>query len=193
MAKKHETPNPDAQPQPELTLAELVGKLGVKADMHGDDLKMTMPQYDKLLSVIPGAEFVKLLPKEGRVVVAVKRAEAESAVAANKRIPRQAVNTEIIARMVYSVNAPESTNRVTMAWWEAETDTGVITVNDVHYPINTGIAAEFYSDEDEELTDPERKVYYVDLPLPDGASARLTSYGVTNLIRRVTALRSMVG
>lgn len=194
MAKKNETPNTDAQPQPELTLSDLVGKLGVKAEPHGDNLKMTMQQYDKLMSVIPSAEFVKLLPKEGRVIIAVPRADVETAVAASKRIPRQAVNVEIVARMVYSVNAPDATNRISMAWWEAETDTGVITVNDVHYNIQTGIAANFYNSEEEgeELSDPERKIYYVDLPLTDG-SIRLTSYGITNLIRRVAAVRMQVG
>jgi len=168
--------------------------LNINAEPHVDDLvKMTMKQFDKLLVISPTSEFKALIPREGRVAILVNVAEVDAAIAANKKAPRNAAKVTITSRMVYEVNAENAVNAVTYAEWVSEDQTGFISVNGTDYPISTGVAADYY--EVAEDGNPDRPVFTVTLPVAGdaGEALVLTSYGVTNLIRRVVALNEVIG
>lgn len=187
---------PDTAGQEPATLINMLAKLGVSADGEdGDRVKLTLVQYGKLAGIMSdGVTFMHLLAAENRVVVEISRDLLEAAVDTGKRAPRAAVNVEIVSRMVYSVIAPDSPNRIDTAWWEAESNQGNIGINGVIFPIEPALARDYYdvSEEPGADTDPDRKIYVVRLVLDKSGDKIFTSYGVTNLIRRIAAIREVI-
>lgn len=173
------------------TIVSKLATLNITAEAHLEDLvKMTMKQFDKLSVISPASAFTGLLPKEGRVIVAVMEAELDAAIAANKKAPRAAASVTITSRTIYEVVAEGAVNTVTYAEWASEAKAGVVTINGQDYAIYTGAAVEFY--EVGEGSDPNRPVYAVNLPV-DGSEMVLTSYGITNLLRRLAAIDEVIG
>lgn len=171
-----------------LSIVELLAKLGVDAGEHGDNVKMTLVQMGKLSTVLDDdVAPVGFLPKENRVIVAIDRDTIEAAVLANRKAPRTAVNVEIEATTLYRVKT-DGVNAVKSASYSADSGMGDIYINDVAYRITTAPAIEYYPDADK----PERPVYVVSIPV-NGETIVVTSYGLTNLIRRLCAIREQIG
>jgi hypothetical protein len=184
-------------------ILNLVSRLGSNAYDASDlgngfaDLEVTAAQASKLKEVL-GKDNTQLMDTDGahvvlRVSLAVLKDKAET----NQRVSRgPSVNVEIVSRIVYTVSAPDAVNKVTRAWWEAEAKDGGISVNGEDYPIFAGVAADYYeapkTEEDAKNWDPERTVFVVQLPTAEGVLT-LTSYGVTNLIRRVASRDETIG
>jgi hypothetical protein len=183
-----------------LTLIDRVGSNGYVAIDNGDgtaDIEMTAAQGTKLTELLgkDNASLVNL--KASHVIIRVNLASLEKAAEDNQRTARgSSVTVNIISRMTYAIDAPEATNEVKKAWWEAESQAGAIKVNGKDYPIYSGVAADYYeAPKDEETAkewNPERVVYVVELPTTDGVLT-LTSYGITNLIRRVAGRNETIG
>jgi hypothetical protein len=172
----------------DLMLVELLAKLGVDAGEHGDNVKMTLVQMGKLAAVLD-TDIVPagFLPKENRVVVALDRTAIEAAVLANRKAPRASVNVEIDVTTLYTVKS-DGVNAITSASFSAESGSGDIWINGVAYRIENAPAKEFYPDSET----PERPIFVTKLPI-GGETQVLYSYGLTNLIRRICAIREQIG
>jgi hypothetical protein len=149
------------------------------------EVTSTLAQYTKIEGVMP----VKLLTiRDNRVISEVLSEELKSALDANAKAPRgTGANCEITAEMVYSVKADDkAVNHVTAARWNAINKIGYLVVNGMELPIETGEAQDFYEIDPDSDSDPTRLVYVVQFAA-NGETHVLTSYGVTNLIRRVVS------
>lgn len=174
---------------------KLLGRIGIRAESTEDPqiVKMTMGQYGKLQKIMPApqSQFESLEPANNRVVVRIDLDALEAAVAANKKAPRRSVSVSISSFTIYEIDADEdAANEVSRAMWNSGDDLGYIEINGERFEIFSAEAQEFY--EISEDSDPARKVFVVELPGPDG-TITLTSYGVTNLIRRIVALSEYIG
>jgi hypothetical protein len=183
-----------------------LAKLGIKAESTEDVgvVRLTMTQYDKVLKTFEEADltFEGLLPSENRVVVRIKADALAEAVASNKRAPRTSTNVRITSQVLYTVES-DGTNEVAQCLWDSTDQRGTIQINGMDFTIYTGAAGDYYDiqpkeDETEEDFNARlhRAVYVVDLPVivdGDQHQQTLTSYGVTNLIRRVCATDDMIG
>lgn len=183
-----------------LTLIDRVGSNGYAAKDLGDgtaEIEMTAAQGTKLTELLGKDNSALVSLKGSHVIVKVNLAALEKAADENQKTARgSSVTVEIVSRIVYAVNAPDAKNEVTEAWWEAEAKDGSIRVNGVDYAIIAGVAADYYSEPKEAEAakewNPERVVYAVELPIEDGVLV-LSSYGVTNLIRRVASRQEIIG
>lgn len=182
-----------------LNLIDRVGSNAYKADDNGDgtaNVEMTAAQANKLSDLLgeDALEFVKLAGSH--IIVKVSLEPLEKAAVENKRARASSVKVELNSKIVYTIDAPEATNSVTSAWWSKDEMSGSITVNGKEYEILPGLAKDYYSEPDDPDRaaewQPERTVYVVTLPSDDG-ELELTSYGVTNLIRRVCARNETIG
>jgi hypothetical protein len=173
----------------------LVYSVTVNEDGSQVDAEVTAAQADKLTTLL-GEKAVKLLRVKGtHVIVRVKVAELEKAAAEAQKVARgSGVQVKIISWQEYriEIKSESAPNAITEAWWAADTRTGGITVNGVEYPIIAGHALDYYKPEGEDDSDWERTVYVVKLPIV-GDELVLTSYGVTNLIRRVASRNERIG
>lgn len=172
-----------------LTIVELLAKLGVDASEHtGDSVKMTLVQMGKLDAVLDDDVVpTGFLPKENRVIVDIDREMLEAAVLANRKAPRTSVNVQITTNMLYSVKS-DGVNDVVSASFNSDAGTGDVWINGVAYTITTAPAVTYYPDAEK----PERTVFAVSLPV-DGESVIVTSYSVMNLIRRLCNIREQIG
>jgi hypothetical protein len=183
-----------------LNLVSRIGSNAYDATDLGNgfaDLEVTAAQASKLQETL-GKDHTEFVAFDGaHVIIRVSLSVLKDKAETNQRVSRgSSVNVEIVSRIVYTVNAPDAANEVTRAWWEAEAKEGGISVNGEEYPIFAGIAADYYeapeAEEDAKNWDPERTVYVVQLPTAEGVLT-LTSYGVTNLIRRVASRDEKIG
>lgn len=173
----------------DMTLAELVAKLGVDCVDHtSDSVKMTLVQMGKLSEVL-GEDVTPsgFLAKENRVIVTLDIATIEAAVVANKKAPRSSVNVEIETTTLYQVKA-NGVNSVTSANYNAAVGIGEIVINGVSHPVTTGKASDFYTDSDT----PDRPVFVVVVVVAGERQTRF-SYGFTNLIRQICGIRETIG
>jgi hypothetical protein len=188
----------------EQDILNLVSRLGSNAYAATDigdgwaEIEVTAAQGTKLVDTLK-KDFASLVGLDGsHVILRVYLPQLEKAAEANEKVARgSSVNVEIVSRMTYAVSAPDAKNVVSSAWWESDSKEGGISVNGQDYPIFAGVAADYYESpkDDEEAAknwDPERLVYVVELPTDDGVLT-LTSYGVTNLIRRVVSRNEVIG
>jgi hypothetical protein len=183
-----------------LNLIDRVGSNAYDAIDNGDgtaDIEMTAAQGTKIIDLLgkDSANVVNL--KASHVIVRVNLASLEKAAEDNQKTARgSSVTVNIVSRMTYAIDAPDAANEVKKAWWEAESQAGGIKVNGKEYPIFSGMAADYYeAPKDEEAAkewNPERVVYVVELPTAEGVLT-LTSYGITNLIRRVASRNEAIG
>ncbi|MEO1289654.1 MAG: hypothetical protein AAFV93_17970 [Chloroflexota bacterium] len=155
------------------------------------DVVMTSAQANKLSNLL-GEDYVGFVSFVGRYVcVRIDIEVLATAAANNKRTSRgSSVPVDILSKIVYGIHHAENVNIITEAWWSKDDMSGGITVNGTEYEILAGLAQDYYDEpEDPDKAkewNPERLVYVVELPTEDGELV-LTSYGVTNLIRRVVA------
>lgn len=183
-----------------LGLIDQVGSNAYAATDNGDGtatVEMTASRAAKLAELL-GDKNVKFAGFVGsHVHVKVNLEKLTQAAAENKRTSRgSSVNVTITSRITYAIEHAENVNQVTSAWWGKDELIGGITVNGTEYEIIPGLAQDYY----EAPTDPEkaaewqpeRTVYVVTLPTEDGDLV-LTSYGQTNLIRRVVSRNEKIG
>lgn len=167
------------------------------------DAEVTAAQADKLTTLL-GEKNVKFLRFKGtHVIVRITVAELEKAAAEAQKVARgSGVLVTITSRVLYEVTTQteDAPNAVTAAWWSAESLVGEMTINGAQYPIAAGEAKDFYSQPEGDAGkewNPERTVYAIELPVTDAAGIAsnlvLTSYGVTNLIRRVASRNERIG
>jgi len=184
-----------------MNAVSMLSKIGVTAELVEEragesDVKLTAGQFEKLSAAVPSTKYIKVA--KGRIIASVFTIDLEKAVEANVKAPRTAVNVAIYAKMAYTVDAPDALNIVTEAEWSSDHKRGHITVNGKQHFVTVGRAEDFYEapEEDEAEWNPERQVFVITLsvePDEDGEDEiMLTSYGFTNLIRRVCALRKTV-
>lgn len=183
-----------------LNLLSRLGSNGYSATDLGNghaDIEVTAAQAGKLQETI-GKDHTAFVDFDGsHVILRVSLSKLQEAAELNKTVARgSSIEVNIVTRVTYAIDAPEATNEVKKAWWEAESKTGAIKVNGKDYPISAGVAADYYeTPKDEEAAkewNPERTVFVVELPTTEGLLT-LTSYGVTNLIRRVCGRNEVIG
>lgn len=180
-----------------MRLIDQVGSNAYAAKDLGDgtaEVEMTAARANKLSDLL-GAEKVLFIAFRGsHVVVGVDIETLAKAAESNKRTSRgSSVNVNITSRIQYAIEHGENTNEVTEAFWGRDEMIGSITVNGIDYEIIPGLAKDYYDiDPEDSEAQPERTVYVVSLPTEDGDLV-LTSYGVTNLIRRVASRNEVIG
>lgn len=180
-----------------MTYIDQVGSNAYKATDNEDgtaNVEMTAARANKL-SALLGENNVNFVSFSGsHVIVQVDIDALATAAEENKRTSRgSSVNVQITSRITYSVEHDEHVNVVSAAWWGRDEMLGGITVNGSEYEILPGLAQDYYDiDPNDSEAQPERTVYVVALPTEDGELV-LTSYGVTNLIRRVAARNELIG
>lgn len=179
-------------------LIKAFGRIGVKANeasQEGESVvaHLTPTQYEKLAEVV-GQENAALVGIDsGKVVVRVKEAALNQAIAENRTaVRRSAVNFTIHSSMVYNMRyEPDSEplNKVVYGEWNGSEGTFTVETeaDAVYLKVLTANADEFYED-----ADSDRKVFLVsfiatDADTGDSFEDVLVSYGVTNLIRRVVS------
>lgn len=183
-----------------MNTVSMLSKVGISAELVEEragesDVRVTAGQFEKLLALLPSTKYLKVT--KGRILACVFLPELEQAVAENAKAPRQAVNVLIYSKMAYTIDARDALNIVTEAEWSSEHKRGYIAINGKQHFVTVGRAEDFYDapEEDETEWNPERPVFVLTLavePDEDGDEITLTSYGFTNLIRRVCALRKTV-
>lgn len=184
-------------------IVKLLGMVGVSADElpagheHGDTaVAVTSVQFTKAqtLGLTNPTRIRGTVDGGRRLVVVIDFAALEVAVQANVKAPRSAgsANVQIEARTVYYVNVTDSVNDITEAMWSSLNKVGWIMVNDVQMVIEMSRAEEYYNaPEDEQKAlewDPDRPIYVIRFVADvEGVETEdvLTSYGLTNLIRRI--------
>jgi hypothetical protein len=184
-------------------IRSLISRLGSNAHSASDNgdgsanIETTPAQATKLMELL-GEENVRFVKFAGaRVLVAVAIAELETKAASAQRVRSgSSIKVDITSRIVYAIEAPDAKNAVTEAWWEASELRGGITVNGIEYRLFGGSAEEYYAEPEDPNKaaewNPDRTVYVVQLPTDEGELV-LTSYGITNLIRRVASRQETIG
>jgi hypothetical protein len=184
-------------------LRSLISRLGSNAHSavdngNGSANVETTPAQASKLSDLLGEAHVNFVKFAGsRIVVAVSIAELEAKAASAQKVRSgSSIKVDIASRILYAIDAPDAKNRVTEAWWEAAKLEGGITVNGIEYRLFAGSAEEYYAEPEDSAKaaewNPERTVYVVELPTDEGQVV-LTSYGITNLIRRVAGRNEVIG
>lgn len=180
-----------------------ISRLGSNAHSavdNGDgvaNVETTSAQATKLSELL-GEKHVKFVKFAGqRVMVAVNIGKLkEAADKAQKVRSGSSIKVDIVSRTVHQIAAPTAKNMVTEAWWESANLVGGILVNGKEYRVFGASAEDYYAEpENAEKAaewNPERTVYVVELPTNEGQLV-LTSYGITNLIRRVCARQEVIG
>lgn len=175
----------------ETNFSSQFARMGIKVDaaeLVADDtveVTSTIAQYQKIESVLANVTLITI--RDNRVISEVALDELQAAVEANAKAPRgSGAKCTIATESVYTVETDDDApNNVTSARWNPREQSGEIVVNGVNLAIHAGQAEDFY--EVGEESDPERTVYYVSFVTVAGTEETLTSYGITNLIRRVVA------
>lgn len=186
-----------------LQIMKLIDQVGSNAYSATDNedgtanVEMTAARANKLQTLL-GDDNVSVVGLIGsHVLVQVNLEALATAAEENKRTSRgSSVNVNITSRIVYAIEHDDNVNEVSAAWWGRDEMSGGITVNGSEHEILPGLAKDYYDEPDDPDKaaewQPERTVYVVALPTEDGELV-LTSYGVTNLIRRVSARNEQIG
>ncbi len=180
----------------------MLAKVGINAEVvdarDGEiDVRLTAGQFEKLSAVLPGTVYLKV--SKGKIIASVFLIDLEKAIEENAKAPRVAPNVAIYSKMVYTIDAKDTTNIVTEAEWSSDHQRGYIAVNGQNMPVFVGKAEQYYEAPEDAETEwnPERPVFVLTLKVEridedDEDEILLTSYGFTNLIRRVCSLRKHV-
>jgi hypothetical protein len=180
----------------------MLSKVGISAEIVEErkgeaDVRVTPVQFEKLLALLPSTQYLRV--QKGRIVASVFLPDLEKAVETNAKAPRTAANVTIKAVTQYLITAEGSTNQVTAGMWDADAGMGKISVNGVDRTVYSGKAEDYYEapEDSESEWNPERLVFVLPLDVEqveqdDESRVTLTSYGFTNLIRRVCSLRRRV-
>lgn len=157
----------------------------------------TPKQFEYLQDSIETARLVSI--RSGYVVSTVPfkdyvDAVANAATHASRRVG--GVQVDIASRMVYDITAPDATNDITYAEWDATEKTGFIAINGAECAVFNAAASEYY-DNDNPEADSDRTIFVIEFTAENpetGApeDVTLTSYGFTNLIRRVCSYADRV-
>lgn len=175
----------------DVNFVELLAKIGVKAELAEPApdnqlfVSLTIGQYGKLTEALPDTKLGTV--KGSRIIALVSVDSLTAAVENNVKAPRGAVNVKITSRTLYNVEAPEAANEITQAWWDSDSAEGAVTVNGFELAINEGVARDFYEVAEDEKGD--RPVYFVTFTDGDGEEITLSAYGVSNLLKRLCAVR----
>lgn len=168
-------------------------RMGIKVDaaeLVSDstvEVISTITQYEKISGLIPDVKLITI--RDNRVISEVPKGALDSAIASNAKAPRGTGATcQIDSETVYHVTtSDDAVNEVTGARWNSSANDGELFVNGLSIAIGTGEAQDFYEVDPDSDSDPTRKVFYVEFTTDEGDSDVLTSYGITNLIRRVVS------
>lgn len=161
---------------------------------------MTTAQYGRLAELLGASNalfsHLKAIGNNTYMVIKVDADALKDAVETNAKAPRArrgALPDDLIsAKTVYSVKTVEGAiNQPTEAEYSAETESGWVVINGDVFSIETVPAIEVY--ENAADTDPERPVFVIRYAVAGQAGEELlTSYGVTNLLRRVLACKEVM-
>lgn len=176
-----------------LNLLSRIGSKGYSATDLGNghaDIEVTAAQASKLQEIL-GKDHMMFVEFDGQhVILRVSLSKLKDAAETNKKVSKSPVKKiDVEVQMVYTL--PNAENGVESAWWESKTKRGGFLINGQEFRAYDGKAGNHFkapkNAEAAKNWDPERQVYVVDLPTPNGEMKAVASYGFKNLIYKVCA------
>lgn len=186
-----------------LNLISRVGSNAYNVLLIEDDVAKVIvtPQQGAKLQELLGADNVQFVDFSdminNRIGITINVEKLQAAANEGKRTSRGKYQIDIKSAIHYQVDVSAGedgeppVNEVTSAWWSSDDSQGGITINGIERHVYSGRAEDYYDIESTEAN-PERTVYVIDLPTSEG-DERVTSYGMTNLIRSVAKIRATIG
>lgn len=160
---------------------------------------MTTAQFARLSTVVGATNalfsHLKAIGNSTYMVIKVSVDALNEAVETNAKAPRVrrgALGEDLISsKTVYTIKpVADVLNQPEEAEYASDSESGWVVINGVHFEIETVPAIEVY--ENAADTDPERPVFVIRYSNKDGEDKMLTSYGVTNLLRRIIACKEVM-
>jgi len=160
-------------------------EISLMADNETIEFAATLGGFGKLQS-IPANTLQLVTIKGSRVIGRISLAELSSITPARAERAKRSFDGNIASKTVYEITPNTGdVNILTLA--EMGGDEGFAIINGEHFTLFTAAASDYY--QVGELSDPARVIYAVEYLDPENKKQTLSAYGVTNLLRRIQALK----